>query len=193
MGADLIRDAGDGLRFTTHFSPQSKMKRTALLLSLLVSSLLLGGGCAPRLSRYEHVVVQPSARLAILTRSSDSTDTQGKPLRGAKIGLPITSSLSSPSYAVGIHAPLQHQPLIFLRAEDAAKKPLQLRGANIRELEAHAGLRVTEGYTHAFDVTGSGRGQIDLEVVSGDGQVLGREMIGYDVVTRGYRWGVDTL
>ena len=168
---------------------QRKMK--CRFFTVVVIALLLSG-CAPTLIRYKHVVVTESATVKVLERSSESNDSQGKPLSGQIIGLPTKSVLTGSNYIVTIFTPVNSSAVVFLRADDHNMKALDLRGAHLRQLEKKSGMGL-QGYRYSFIVDEANGGSMEFDVVSEQGSVLGHENIKYDVVSRGYVWVINSI
>lgn len=165
------------------------MKRRLLLA---VACTALACGCAPALSRYKHVVVAESAKVKVLEWSTESNDSQGRPLSSKKIGLPTKSVLTTSGYVVTVLTPVNPTAVVFLKAEDENQKALVLRGAHMRQIEENSGMGL-EGYRYSFIVGEATENSIDFDVVTEQGAVLGHEKVRYEVVSRGYVWVVDSV
>ncbi|MGD1089978.1 MAG: hypothetical protein ABR955_14835, partial [Verrucomicrobiota bacterium] len=158
------------------------------VLSIVIISI---GVCIFSLGlfRYKHVVVDESSKLKVTERSTESNDSQGKPLFGRMIGLPTKSILTGNGYVVTVSTPVNSIPVVFLKAYDKQRKVLDLRGAHFRVLETSAmGL---EGYRYSFIVDEANGAPMEFDVVSEQGVVLGHEKIRYHVVSRGYTWTIE--
>jgi hypothetical protein len=138
------------------------------------------------------VVVAESATLKVIERSTESNDSQGKPLSGRKIGLPTKSILTGSSYVVTVSTPVNSTAVVFLRADDNNMKTLDLRGAHLRQLEKKSGMGL-EGYRYSFIVDEATGDSMEFDVVTEQGAVLGHEKIKYDVVSRGYVWVIESI
>ena len=164
------------------------MRKAALALFLGAS---LFGGCVPHLFRYMHVVLHESPTLKVVKRSTESNDTQGKPLSGRRVGLPTKSVLTRPDYTIVISTQLNSGPSVFLKSE-GRKQVVRLSGAHLREM-GKLSVMGPEGHSYAFIVDEARGAPLEFDVISKDGSVVGHEKIGYDVVSRGYQWEVDSL
>jgi hypothetical protein len=149
-------------------------------------------GCAPALIRYKHVVVHESATIKTTERSTESNDSQGRPLSASKTGLPTKSILSGRGYVVIIRAPVNTEPVVFLRATDEMNNALKIQGSHLLEIEKTSALGL-EGYNYSFLVREARGAPIEFEVIAKDGAILGHEKIEYDVVSRGYVWVIDSI
>jgi len=161
-------------------------------LILALGCAIFASGCQPVLIRYKHVVVAESATLKITERSSESNDSQGKPLSAAKTGLPTKSVLTGTGYVVTISTPVNASAVVFLRADDDKKNPLDIRGAHLRPLERKSGMGL-EGFRYSFLVDEASGNLMEFDVVTDQGVVIGHEKIRYDVVSRGYVWVIDAI
>ena len=156
--------------------------------ALALGVLLLASGCG-RVS-YTHPVVAEGNGLRVVERSSESKSSQGKPLSGAKIGLPTKSLIQRVEYAIDIKTPLNAIPVMFLRAHDSAGSDLRLNGAHLHELDKRsAGSLDGDRYTFYLDAA---KGlPLEFDVITPAGTVLGHEKIEYRVVSRGHIWVVE--
>lgn len=161
-------------------------------LFIAVACIVLVCGCAPVLIRYQHVVVSESATLKAIERSTESNDSQGKPLSSRKIGLPTKSILTGMGYVVTVSTPVNSSRAVFLRVEDENKNVLDLRGPHLQRIERKSGMG-PEDYRYSFILDEATGDSIEFDVVTEQGAVLGHEKIKYDVVSRGYVWAVDAL
>lgn len=161
-------------------------------LFIAVACSVLLCGCAPVLIRYKHVVVVESATLKVVERSTESNDSQGRPLSGRKIGLPAKSILSGNGYVVTILTPANSSRAVFLTAVDPNKRELSLRGAHLCRLAKKSGLG-PDACGYAFLVEEAAGNPMDFDVVTAEGIILGHEKIEYDVISRGYVWIIDAV
>jgi len=142
------------------------------------------------LIRYKHVVVDESSQLKVTERSTESNDSQGKPLSWRRIGLPTKSILTGSGYIVIVDTPVNSMPVVFLKANDEQKKLLNLRGAHFRVLDKTSAMG-PEGYRYSFIVDEANGDPMEFDVVSAQGVIFGHEKIRYHVVSRGYAWAID--
>ncbi|MEZ5414193.1 MAG: hypothetical protein R3F03_07755 [Opitutaceae bacterium] len=164
--------------------------KTAAISLMMCASLL--SGCAPKLFRYMHVVVKESPALKVVERSTESNDTQGKPLSGRKIGLPTKSVLTRSDYTIVVSTRLNYAAVVFLRVESVKRKVARLNGPHLRAIEERSGMGL-EGYGYSFLVAQAQGAPLEFDVLSDDGSIIGHEKIIYSVVSRGYQWAIDTL
>jgi hypothetical protein len=140
------------------------------------------------LIRYKHAVVEESSKVKVVERSTESNDSQGKPLSARKIGLPTKSILTERGYTVTIYTPVNSMPVVFLGAVDGKGNTLDLQGALLDEIKWKF---ETGRYTFSLDKAAGG--PMEFDVVSKQGVVLGHEKVKYAVVSRGYVWADDSL
>jgi hypothetical protein len=159
---------------------------------LLCVCTLIACGCSVELIRYKHVVVEESSKVKVVERSTESNDSQGKPLSAPKIGLPTRSILTDKDFTVTIYTPVNSMPVAFLRADDERGNSLDLKGAFLERLDSKTGMGI-KGYRYTFIVEKAAGDPMEFDVVSRQGVVLGHEKIGYAVTSRGYVWANDSL
>jgi hypothetical protein len=139
---------------------------------------------------YKHIVVDENSKLKVTERSTESNDSQGKPLFWRKIGLPTKSTLTGSDYIVIADTPVNSMPVVFLKADDKQKKMLDLRGAHFRALDKKSAMGL-DGYRYSFIIDEANGDPMEFDIVSEQGVVLGHEKIKYRVVSRGYAWAID--
>ena len=156
--------------------------------ALALSILLLASGCS-RVS-YMHPVVSERNGLRVVERSSESKSSEGKPLSGAKLGLPTKSGIQRTEYAIEINTPLNAIPVMFLRARDSAGNDLRLNGAHLCELDKRsAGYLDGDRYTFYLDAAKGA--PLEFDVITPTGGVLGHEKLEYKLVSRGHIWVLE--
>ena len=169
------------------FDVGRKMK---FIVSIAVGVLLFTTGCG--WVRYMHPVVAERNGVRVIDRSRDSTSSQGKPLSGAKIGLPTKSVITRGDYTIEIRTPINPLPVMFLRAHSSKGDELRLKGAHLHELDNRSGGWL-EGDRYTFYLDAAKGAPLQFEVVTPTSALLGREKVEYEMISRGRIWTFDGI
>lgn len=143
--------------------------------------------CAPALISYKHVCFQESDHVRVMERSTDSTDSQNKPVYFPKIGLPTRLRVTNEKYTIDIFTPINPTPVVFLNAINRNGKKLSLRGNNLVELKNQV-----DKYEYSFFVEDAHGEALTILVLDGE-SILGEEILPYKIRSRGFVVYIDAL
>jgi hypothetical protein len=160
----------------------------------IITILLLTTRCGPSIYSYKHLCVKASTDLIIINKSTISTDSQGKSLKLAKIGLPLEARLEKHDYVIKIYTPLANVPIVHLVAQTHSKENLILAGPYIQKYDPSIFDKNNNvHYQYGFIVGMANGNPIKLSVFNNKGECLGVEIINYKIITRGYAIGVEAI
>ena len=148
--------------------------------------------CAPYLHRYRHACFEEKNGLRVYERSATSTDTQGKKLTLARVGLPIKARVSRSAYELSIDTPLNYMPVVFLKALTPDGRQLIVEGPHVIVLDPGSGSAI-EGYQYSFLVEEAQGAPLQITVRDSSGHILGSEVLQYIVRSRGIQYGIESL
>jgi hypothetical protein len=151
---------------------------------------ICAAGCSPYVMSYKHLIFDAADGLEVLEASSKSPDTQGVELLRPKVRMPLKVRLSRPSYTLLFDTPLQISPLVFISARDGQGQPLLISGAHVRRVYPGSAAEL-DGFEFSFYVREADGESLSIEISNSSGRVLGSELLPYEVVSRGYSYGIE--
>jgi hypothetical protein len=149
--------------------------------------------CTPRFIVYLHICLEEDGRVKIVERSSESLDSQGKPLLFAKTGLPTRSKIEGVGYTVEIMTPLNATPVMFIKAVSETGQNLVISGTDIMQLDPKSGMARLGHLEYSYKVGDKRSGTVDIDISNLSGQKVGHERMNYTVRSRGRRIAIDAL
>jgi hypothetical protein len=141
---------------------------------------------------YTHLIFDAADGLEVLEASTTSPDTQGGELHSPKVGMPLKLRLMRPTYTLLFDTPLQTSPVVFISARDRQGLPLLISGAHVRRVHPGSGAEL-DGFEFSFYVQEANGKSLSIEISDSSGKVLGLELLPYQVMSRGYSYGIDSV
>jgi hypothetical protein len=162
------------------------------VVALVFPLAIVTSGCAPYIFRYEHLKFEAQDGLEVLERSTSSNDSQGKELTLPKSGLPLKLRLARPNYTIHFDTPLSSMPLVFFSARDLQGVPLQVAGPSVKHVAPGSALEL-DGYEWSFYVKEADDAPLEFTITDAAGNALGTEKFRYQIVSRGYSYGIESI
>jgi hypothetical protein len=160
--------------------------------ALIVPNILALAACSPYVTAYKHVVFDAGSGLEVLERSHSSVDSQGKPLKFGRSGVPLKVRLTRDTYVIEIDMPQGSAPVVFLRARTPTGTSLTISGASIQRV-APGSASELEGYPYSFYVAAAEGMPLEFTISLENAAPLGTERLEYVVQTYGYACGIETI